>query len=301
MFQRFIAFPIIAWLIFFATTLCYSEVHFGYPINTIIKGGKVQDIISTGASLRTMNGYQIPIKVGARSYFITGDSMKEVIKFLSEFKTYNVIAQTLGQDGHWRNGGGNVYLVIKNKSPKDYELIVKNIQALANKMNPIVPVADEIIKALSDMGVIQFSSAQEIFSYITDYVKSSEATDEIRKIYKETLEGAAPLFAPSAQPSAQDRSSGSSIGFKHFKLPDFLKAAKKVNSASGSIKYIFNKIFYKNTNRGLIGGELLDLKKGVIIEICSYPSVPNKAKGLLDLKSEVVNIDEVIRALGALK
>ncbi len=298
MFQKFVALAI--WI--FATTTCYAEVHFGYPIETIIQGSKVQDIISTGASLRVVNGYQVPIKVGVKSYFITGDNIREIVKFLSDFKTYNVIAQTLGQDGHWRNGGGNVYLVIRNKGTKGYELIIKNIQTLAGKMNPIGIVADEIIQALSDMDVIPFSSAKEIFAYVTDYVKSSEATDELRKVYKETLGSAAPLFASGTK---SEKTAGGSedatIGLKKLKLGDFLKAAKKIYSAGESIKYIFNKIFYGNNSKGLVGGELLDLKKGVMIEICSYPSVPNKAKGVLNLRSEVVTIDEIINALVSLR
>ncbi len=302
MFQRLIMFISVIASLIIAASPCYSKVNFGYPIDTVIKGNSVQDIIIPGASLRTINGYQIPIKVGARSYFITGDTMSEIVKFLSDFRMYNVIAQTLGQNGHWSNTGGNIYLVIRNSGKKDYELIVKNIHALANKMNPIAAVADEIIGVLSQMDVIPFSSAQEIFSYITDYVKSSEATEELLKIYEKTLGKSASLFPNS---SDQDISASSSkpfanIGFKDFKLIEFLTAAKKVSGTGESIKYIFNKIFF-NSKKGLIGGELLNLKKGIMIEICSYPPVPNKAKGLVSLKSGVVTIDDIVNVLISLK
>lgn len=87
---------------------------FGYPFFDI---NSSRTILKPRIALSTVSGHMQPIRVGAEDYIIRG-SLGEIVAFLDCFENYEVIASTVGPDGHWVSTPerSNIVLQVQNVS-----------------------------------------------------------------------------------------------------------------------------------------------------------------------------------------
>ncbi|XP_012558956.1 uncharacterized protein LOC100211383 [Hydra vulgaris] len=126
----------------------FSEFkNYGYP-NFDDKTTKIK--LEPRGPLSVLNGFKIPIRLGAEDYCIAGDSDK-LKTFFECFGQYEVIGSELDMEGKWVNNTGTIKIQISNlsKGPKltdsMYEMVFKmGLDKIQNYLDPSKIIGLEI-------------------------------------------------------------------------------------------------------------------------------------------------------------
>lgn len=141
-----------------------KKISCGYP--TYDQSGN-NTSISPGMVFKKANGFPIHAKIGAKDFFLQG-KISNINKYLKERREFNVIAQTLEDNGKWKDKGSrSVQVVITNQGKDAYILISEYVR-------------DKIIDALTDGGMTQLISNK--LADIASKIGVSITKDELEKI-----------------------------------------------------------------------------------------------------------------------
>jgi len=164
--------------------LPYSEamgksIKYGFPIQ--YNQNKNETIIHPGATLSTINGFKIPIKIGVKDYFI--GEYSDLKKFFKSHADFQIIAQTLQDNGKWiDNGNQHVNLIIQNVGKSAEELLTSYIQEKI--VGLVVSGAGNIFGEARSLLSILGSAAESGIYDILDSGKSAyDKTKEIHNFF----------------------------------------------------------------------------------------------------------------------
>lgn len=147
-------------------SIVMEKIACGYP--TYYQEGNTT-YVSPGIVFRKINGYPIPAKIGVKDFFLQG-TFSNIIKYLKERSEYQIIAQTLENDGKWKdNGSSTVHVTIANQAENAYALLVNHIR-------------DKVIKVVTGVGIHKVLA--EKLSIISNEFGLKIDKDELEKIIK---------------------------------------------------------------------------------------------------------------------
>ncbi|KAL8270664.1 hypothetical protein Esti_005410 [Eimeria stiedai] len=231
--------------------------------------------------LSLLNGFPVPIKIGQRDYTIQGD-LDSVLLFLECFSAYEVKGSFLGEDGHWHSAQQAeypVYVQLENTGPTAFGsagqvLLRHSAERLLNSVAPLESLSGIMEKAVSSIPVLAPEARQALQTLAANWMYLKGVAQLASVVH---------LDAKELQEAWQEMSEKKSLKER---AKVFMRLLRK--SREDEVKEQWS------------GRQFVDLQKPVTLTLTMYPRPAHVVRATIRLSSNVVFVEEVLKAVGAL-